>query len=684
MLNRLTTPENRNVSPYTGWTKEHWREVQSHILRATAQYASPEKAYIKFPGEQSRVQGRLSDWVEGYARTSLYVGPTLYSGDPGVIDLSGESFDIAAFYLEGLLSGTNPRGPEYWGDMQDLNQRLCEAAAIAMFLWLSKERIWDTLSRGEKDQVIAWLGQINLYKVHQCNWTQFNMIVNTVLKHLGEPHSEEQMKTNMDIADSFYVSDGWYDDGFRQAFDNYNAYVLHPYFLFWSWLDGDANPSFRDRVQEHAHCFLKTYNHFFGSNGAYPAFGRSLVYRYSVIGVFSLAELLNISPLSPGEARRLASGNLKYFIEAGTLNDDGAHSVRYTTPCPQAIDTYSGPGSPYWSGKAFWSFLLPDDHAFWTDPEQPLPVEKASYSFNLPGPGILVQGTKETGEIKLYHLLTSMHPGMEKKYGNFCYSNQFGCDPGEYFLPHHIEQHIALVEDGGQPTLRHHPDYLCSTPSFGATRHLPYLDDAQTVIESHIILKDDFHIRFHKVKTTRTVTIQEGGAALGYEDGAPQVQSGDGWEFCEHEGHWSFVQSLAGYDGRLPAGGPDGVRHECNVLHPFSVVPGMTRKGEFDGSVITGLLIAASGKPAGPADLCKLVREVSIAGNTVTVCFHDGERVFTQFMDQLQDVDIELNGKPIQGRVVFARVQPSGKGSILDENGELRELSQERTHVVPN
>ena len=90
-------------------------------------------------------------------------------------------------------------------------------------------------------------------------------------------------------------------------------------------------------------------------------------------------------------ARRLASGNLKYFIEAGTLNDDGCHSVRYTTLCPHAIDTYSGPGSPYWSGKAFWSFLLPDDHAFWTDAEQPLPVEKASYEFNLPGPGILVR-----------------------------------------------------------------------------------------------------------------------------------------------------------------------------------------------------------------------------------------------------------------------------------------------------
>ena len=174
--------------------------------------------------------------------------------------------------------------------------------------------------------------------------------------------------------------------------------------------------------------------------------------------------------------------------------------------------------------------------------------------------------------------------------------------------------------------------------------------------------------------TSRKVTIQEGGAALGYEDGTPQVQSGEGWEFCEHEGRWSFIQSLAGYDGQIPAGGPNGIREECNVLHPFSIVPGMTREGEFDGSVIVGLLIAASSKTAEPADLCKLVQEVRVDGNTIIVCFYDGERVFTQFMDALQDIDIELNGKPVQGRVVFARVQPSGKGSMLDENCELREV----------
>ena len=98
MFKKLTAPEDRRVSPYTGWTKKHWKEVQSHILKATVRYASPGKAYIKFPGPPSRVQGPLSDWVEGYARTSLYVGPTLYSGDCGRIDLFGEPFDTVAFY----------------------------------------------------------------------------------------------------------------------------------------------------------------------------------------------------------------------------------------------------------------------------------------------------------------------------------------------------------------------------------------------------------------------------------------------------------------------------------------------------------------------------------------------------------------------------------------------------------
>jgi hypothetical protein len=134
------------------------------------------------------------------------------------------------------------------------------------------------------------------------------------------------------------------------------------------------------------------------------------------------------------------------------------------------------------------------------------------------------------------------------------------------------------------------------------------------------------------------------------------------------------VQSLAGYDGGIPAG-IDGAREECNVLHRFSVVPGMKRQGGFEGSVIAGLLVAASDKKAGPSDLCGLVREVKVEENTVTVCFHDGERVFMQFMDRIRDVDIDLNGRRVRGRVVFARVQPSGKGSLLTESFAIRELN---------
>lgn len=63
--------------------------------------------------------------LEGYARALWGLGPLLAS------EPDHPAFrTLRAKWVEGLINGTDPNHPEYWGDCQDRDQRLVEQAAI--------------------------------------------------------------------------------------------------------------------------------------------------------------------------------------------------------------------------------------------------------------------------------------------------------------------------------------------------------------------------------------------------------------------------------------------------------------------------------------------------------------------------------------------------------------------------
>ena len=83
-------------------------------------------------------------------------------------------------------------------------------------------------------------------------------------------------------------------------------------------------------------------------------------------------------------------------------------------------------------------------------------------------------------------------------------------------------------------------------------------EDENTIIYTAIVLKDDFHLRFHHIRTNRTVKIFEGGMPIGFSDADPDILSGDDWEYCRSETGSSFIRRLTGYDTNVPAAGFKG------------------------------------------------------------------------------------------------------------------------------
>ena len=59
-----------------------------------------------------------------------------------------------------VSTGNDPASVEYWGAIADRDQRIVEAADVALTLWLARAQVWQQLSPHEQDRVARWLSPL--------------------------------------------------------------------------------------------------------------------------------------------------------------------------------------------------------------------------------------------------------------------------------------------------------------------------------------------------------------------------------------------------------------------------------------------------------------------------------------------------------------------------------------------
>lgn len=668
---RLRSREDRRLSPYTGWTREHWLELSRLLLSAVPRYADPAGGMVHFPGKPSWF-GRRSDAMEGFSRSMILAALYLAGGGDPVFAAGGRRFDVAEFFRRGLVAGTDPEHPNYWGDMRDPQvpgQKLramsvLECGSMAWSMYVAREFIFAPMSKAQQDQVMAWITLTNQRPTWENNWLYFQVFANTVAKKLGYPHDAERVERNLAALSGCYRGSGWYGDGPNlPRFDYYNPWAMQLYPLIWALIDGESRPELARTFGQRTGEFLETYKHFFAPNGAYPAMGRSLIYRFGAIGIFGLAERMKLSPLPPGLSRRICSQNIRHFLESGMLAPGNYLSFGHLGAYEPIAESYSGPGSPLWATKGLAGLLNPPDSPFWTDEERPLPVEERSYCVTIPPAGLIVTGDRKTGHVQLYSLYSQHF--VDKKYANFAYSSHFGIEAAQRDFTYNFDNCFALTNTGEHFVLRKTFTHLRTEAGFGACSWLPFgtekgSPDQPAQAETLLVVKDDFHVRLTRLKADRPCWALDGGYALGYSRGRPRIKSGRGWEYAAAGGRCSFIKALAGYDEQVPAEGLCGEREGNNLLHRFSVVPGLRKRIREAGEHVFGALVVARLAEEPPQRLAKLAAQVEPCPPGFVVRFHDGEAVFCQF-EPLQEVSLQLNGAAISGKVRYARVSREGE-----------------------
>ena len=646
-------------SPYTGWTRAHWEAVLARLTYGFTLAAAPQSSPARalFPNDRCDRPDSV-DGLEAFARIAVAWGAWLRNPhNPEVVQFQGHELNLANLLRQGLLDGTNPKAPDtYWGDIDHMDQRIVENSNIAIALWLSHERVFDLMTEAERTQVMAWLSQVDGKETWPDNWIFFPALSLAVRRRLGYPFSEIDLDARLAQMASFYRGDGWYADGSGHEFDLYNAWMFGCHYLLWAWMDGERRPDHRQLVFQRAQSFLSAFPYFFGANGSYVAWGRSLVGRFAATVIFQIAHELKIPPLQPGLYRRIASGCLRYFVDHD-LFDPENHFARqgFHGDFPQAGESYMAPGSPLSACHALLALTFDPDDPFWTEPESPLPVERADFDLAFPVPGFAVSGRNATGQVTLLnsqsgHAADVPRPDYTPKYGKFAYTTHFPFNVAPVAGSYALDAMLALTSDGVTFGHRDTTRAGSAAPGMIWCEFDEILDGKSQRLRVAVLLWRDLQVRLAYVWPSLAVSAFEAPGTLGCS-GATEVKrcsdSALGWEYVEAEGRAVGIRRLLGYDGQYLSS-PFLGHTDLNLAYPYSEQPMVfeTQASAEPRAFATVSLLRP--KPFDPALEFNGIVVTSLPQESFQILFPDGEEAFVALSDTPPST-ISLAGQAITG-----------------------------------
>ncbi|KAF9876921.1 hypothetical protein CkaCkLH20_05767 [Colletotrichum karsti] len=463
------------------------------LLRPLLPHFSPTKARIRVPVSTATHFDETAAQLEGFARPLWAVGALLLgvesTSDP---DLVKSIDEVVQPWIEGFVAGTDPEHPEYWGKINNMDQRMVEAEIVAFALLSAPEKIFDPLTENAKQNVTNWLRTLSGMDMPKNNWRWFRVFGNLALsKVCGVPFEDvrDEMNSDLDLLDSFYRLDGWSADGPWQTpeqaqseFEQYEktgrrdaigvgrqadyysgSFAIQFSQLLYSRFAADLDPERAQVYRQRARDFGATFWKYFDSEGSAIPFGRSLTYRFACGGYFAAVALAQVedlpSPLStPGTVKGFLLRHLRWWAKnsADIFNTDGTLNIGWLYPNMYMCEDYNSPQSPYWCLKTLVAIGLAEDHPFWADEETPYPEPSSLESVTaVPAPQQIVCNHPKGN----HHFMLS--PGQfvgwpmkanQAKYCKFAYSSAFAFSVPTGPLIQQIapDNALALSRDGGE------------------------------------------------------------------------------------------------------------------------------------------------------------------------------------------------------------------------------------------
>lgn len=460
------------------------------------------------------------------------------------ITVNDQKLDVAKFYQELMIEGTDPSSPNRFDkNVSDYdreffaNQSITEIAGYLTCVFFAKEILWDPMTKAQQDQIALWIEEWAVYAVKHSwpnNHYWYPIICIEILKHLGYDLHEADldMQTGFDVLDSLYIDKGWYSDGEFGRFDYYEAWAHHCYTLLYILIGDKSRPDYVLRCENYrrrSEEFLRFFAYYFDSDGGMAAYGRSICYRFAAVSAYGLAAAVGCD-IDYGLAKRLILRNISYFFDNSIMPADGVLPDGYLYDAFCFVENYTSEGSNCCYTEGFLALLCGEDSKLWQAEETPIPIENGVYQIACPveGIGIVLCGNDRKNGVTLFN--NSIHyyqePFFIKRfndvaayYSKFAYNSRSGYSIGSRDQVSSENMISLYTPDGSMASHRQRIHTVSTSAEHMVSWHIPFANDPQTKITTHILpLEDGYHVRVHKVTLSREYIVLEGGFSIGVED----------------------------------------------------------------------------------------------------------------------------------------------------------------------
>lgn len=367
---KLQNPDFK-TSPYTGMTREHWKDAATYMLEGAFGYIHSLDDAMKFPKQHEitypRNAGQVpTEKLEGLSRT-LFVAAPLLKENP---ELVLNNIKVADYYRHQICNLFRPESESYIKHRArngGPSQNLVEFGALAISMSAAPDVLWEPLTKTQKDSLAALMISYGDGPTVDSNWKFFNIFVLSFFKKQGYEVNDKLLQDYLDKSLKHYRGYGWYNDS--PAYDYYSMWAFQMYGILWAEYYGDFFPAQAAKFREYFADLEDNYSYLFARDGKMNMWGRSISYRYAAATVFPLMAFEKDQNTNWGWMRRIASSTILQFFTHPDFMQDGVPTLGFYGPFEPATQMYSCRGSVYWGGKIFLGLLVPANHPFWNEKE---------------------------------------------------------------------------------------------------------------------------------------------------------------------------------------------------------------------------------------------------------------------------------------------------------------------------
>ncbi len=359
------------VSPYTGMTRQHWKDAGLYLLEGAFSYINKLDDPMKFPKQPGKSYPREAginntEKLEGLCRT-LFIAAPLLKENP---TLKINNISVAEYYRYQLGKLIDPASDTYIKrrDADYSSQNLVEFGGLAVSLFVAKDALWTPLSQCQKDMLAATMLSYGDGPTVDSNWKFFNIFILSFYKSQGYAIDEQMLEKYLNKSLTHYRGEGWYNDA--PCYDYYSMWAFQMYGSIWSEYFGKKYyPEIAAKLATNFKELKYNYPYMFSKNGEMIMWGRSITYRFGAVAPLLLTGLENDPTANYGWMRRIASGSLLQFLQNSDFLKDRIPTLGFYGEFEPAVQRYSCRGSVFWLAKAFLGLIVPQDNQFWNATE---------------------------------------------------------------------------------------------------------------------------------------------------------------------------------------------------------------------------------------------------------------------------------------------------------------------------